>query len=254
MTVMRARVIGLAAGVALASATGLSAQQSRDAAAVARGPATLTGVVVTDDGGRPVEHALVTVKGLAPAFALATSTDAQGRFAFTGLPASDVTVTATKTAYLTAFYGARDRIRGPAVPFAFASASAQGIMLRLVRGAVIAGVVKGPTGRPVAGVRVTAQLSRLTGGARRVVAGAQGQGGVSDDLGRYRIWGLVPGEYLIEATPTDAQTSLRTMPEADAPTNSVDNECPAPGRHFLHQPGQGRKRNLAKRRRPGCRY
>ena len=201
--------------VALAAPFHAGAQQTRDEVTRASGTATLTGIVVADDTGRPVERALVTVRGIAPAFAEVASTDAEGRFAVSGLPADDVTVTATKTTYLTAYYGGHDLVRGPAVPFTLSNGTARDITVRLARGAVIAGTVTGPTGRPQAGVRLSVRQSRVVGGTRRLVGGLRGQGSPTDDKGRYRIWGLPPGEYVVGATPDEAATGVQTTSDAD---------------------------------------
>lgn len=216
MTSSHARAsIALATIAVVAMTTSTPAQQARDANVGARGSAIVTGVVVADDNGRPVGRALVTVKGVAPAFAAVASTDADGRFALTGLPAGDITMTATKTTYLTAYFGAHDPIRGPAVPVTIATGAPLDVKLRLIRGAVIAGVVTGTTGRPQAGTLVSANLSRLVGGTRRLVGGPVGHGGLTDDKGRYRIWGLAPGEYVVQATPIDAQSSARAIGDVD---------------------------------------
>jgi hypothetical protein len=38
---------------------------------------------------------------------------------------------------------------------------------------------------------------------------------VTDDKGRYRIWGLAPGEYVVGATPNAAESSARVTSDAD---------------------------------------
>jgi len=215
---MRPRIAGAVLALAAASwlaAPRMSARQTRDAAMPARGSATLTGVVVSDDGGRPVARALVTVTGIAPAFSDVASTDVNGRFSFTGLPAADVTITATKTTYLKAYFGAHDAIRGPAAPIMLKSGAPVDVTLRLPRGAVIAGTVTGTTGRPRPGSEVSVYPSRLVGGTRRLIGGPVGHGGVADDKGRFRVWGLAPGEYVVTVTPGTGQTAARTTSDAD---------------------------------------
>jgi len=211
---VRALAMLAAAAVVLWPARPL-ARQSRDTGLGSRGPATLGGTVVADDSDLPVGRAFVTVKGLVPAFAEVTSTDTQGRFSFAGLPNGDVTLMAAKATYLTTFYGAHDPFHGPAVPFTLDGGSPANVTLRLIRGAVIVGIVTGPTGRPQPGVEVSARQSRLSEGMRHLVGGPLGEGGMTDDRGRYRIWGLPPGEYVVEATPADVQTSVRSTRDAD---------------------------------------
>src|SRR5579862_9003287 len=90
-------LVAVAATALLALPAPVLAQGTRDIGVGARGSTTLTGQVVADDSSGPISRALVTVKGIAPAFAEVASTDADGRFAFTGLPVGDVTITASKT-------------------------------------------------------------------------------------------------------------------------------------------------------------
>jgi hypothetical protein len=198
----------------LAASSEPQAQQTRDVSVVATGSTTVTGTVVADDTGQPMARVLVTLTGFAPVFARVASTDTEGRFAFPAVRQGDVTITAAKTAYLTAYYGARDPIRGPAVPLTLSNNTPTVIALRLVRGAVIAGTITGPTGRPRPGLRVSALRTRVVDGTRRSVGGPQGEGGVTDDGGRYRIWGLSPGEFVVQATPED-QSDVRAVSDTD---------------------------------------
>lgn len=220
--------MALATLASLAVATSSLAQQTRDSGPGPSGSATVAGVVIADDSGRPVGHALVTVRGIAPAFAEIASTGVDGRFTFTGLPAGDVTITATKTTYLTAYVGAHDPIRGPAAPVTLKAGAPLDLTLRLIRGAVIAGVVTGPTGRPEGGVEVSAYPSRLVGGARKMVGGPLGHGSMTDDKGRYRIWGLAPGEYVVKTSPPNVQTSARVTSDDDVRWAASGARAPAP--------------------------
>jgi hypothetical protein len=195
-----------------------SASQSRDMVTPTSGLATVEGTVVTDDpSARPLGRATVTLTGVVPYFSRMTSTDPQGRFAFPNLPAGDVIVTAAKGAYLTTYYGSRRPGRGPAVPFAVGSAARTtiSITIRLLRGGVIAGTVLGVTGRPQPGVQVAALQPRTVDGQPSLATSGDNQGGLTDDLGRYRIWGLTPGDYVISAMPPAALSTVRSITDAD---------------------------------------
>ncbi len=114
-------------------------------------------------------------------------------------------MTAAKPGYLTSYYGARRAGRGPAVPLAVGDGpQGSDITIRLMHGGVIAGTIFGVTGRPHAGVLVTPLQSRMVNGQRTLAVPAGSQGGLTDDQGRYRIWGLAPGEYVISAVPPAA--------------------------------------------------
>jgi protocatechuate 3,4-dioxygenase beta subunit len=200
----RARLISacltLASGLSPAALVVPHAQQSRDAAIAGVSSFILTGTVVGADDDRPISRVVVTVSSTAPAFSRVSSTDAQGRFVFTDLPGGTVTVKAARAAYLTEYYGSPRPGRGPALPFAVGSAQPMSIVLKLTRGAVIAGTVLGPTGRPQSDVEVSVVETRTSNGERHIVGEARGSDS-TDDHGRYRIWGLAPGEYVVKAMP-----------------------------------------------------
>lgn len=86
---------------------------SRDLGAQARdanvgpttpGVASITGLVVTDDGRRPVRRATVTVSGQTLRMSKVMATDDSGRFKITGLVPGSYTATVTKPGYVTTFY------------------------------------------------------------------------------------------------------------------------------------------------------
>jgi len=75
---------------------------------------------------------------------------------------------------------------------------------RLRRGGVISGAIVDQAGEPLQGVHVRALQLRRDGG--RAVASDIGLDLVTDDRGRYRLFGLPPGKYYVMAS-TDAEAS-----------------------------------------------
>ena len=76
----------------------------------------------------------------------------------------------------------------------------------LPRGGVIAGRITDELGEPMAGVRMTALRYRyLPSGERQLIP--FNPGGmfniVTNDLGEFRIFGLMPGAYVVSADPDD---------------------------------------------------
>ncbi len=189
----------------------------------------VTGRVLDRDSGAPVAGVLVTLFSAAPAMEephrpLETTTDQDGRYTFAEVEPGRCVINVRKTGYAVP---AR-----PAVPpFDLAAGERHEVAdLRLTRGGVIAGRVLDPGGQPMAGVRVFAF------GSERVPAGwtgrqpplvPSGAPAQTDDLGAFRVFGLAPGTYRVEATPEPSfggaiSPSPGTMIAATFYGNTVD--------------------------------
>jgi hypothetical protein len=161
------------------------------------GRSAITGVVVTDEPvPKPVRRATVTISGPLPASRSAI-TDDDGRFLFEGLVTGRFKISATKAAFLPAALGAtRPGRPGTAVPLG--RDERLQVTLRMTRGAVIAGTIRDDTGAPIAGVQVRAVQQRAALDSAGADAAATSQ---TDDRGGYRLFGLPPGDFVIQVTP-----------------------------------------------------
>ena len=168
------------------------------------GTAIVSGVVFAGEAGEtPARRTRVSIstneKGIDDQTA---TTDEDGRFTFTALPAARYTLTAYKPGFHRAYYGASRPLRdGTPIPVAD-GARITGLTMRLLRGAAITGTVRDHRGRPMPDVPVTALRITYTGpGDRNIGLASSGSSTTTDDRGVYRVWGLVPGEYLLMAKP-----------------------------------------------------
>ena len=194
-----------------------SATRQRPRSPSRPGPPSIAGQVLSDDeGARPVRRAVVTLAGDVRA-GLSAITDDDGRFVFGQLAAGHVTVTATRPGYLPAAYGAI-RPGRPGTPLVLAAGQRATIVMRMARGGVVTGVVADQHGAPLPDVEVEA--IPLKPGAR--LAGLV-EVRATDDRGVYRIYGLLPGDYLVRARTTSVQlfsgagpVGARTASEMDA--------------------------------------
>ncbi|HEY6356867.1 MAG TPA: carboxypeptidase-like regulatory domain-containing protein, partial [Vicinamibacterales bacterium] len=66
---------------------------------------------------------------------------------------------------------------------------------------VITGLVIGDDGQPASNAQVTAWRYSMSSGVRRI---AQTNGATADDRGVYRLFNLQPGDYVVGATPSNA--------------------------------------------------
>src|SRR4029077_9097814 len=78
--------------------------------------------------------------------------------------------------------------------------------ITLARWSTLAGHVFDELGDPLQGVSVQLLQVRYQAGRRRLVA-AGGASRVTDDLGRFRTYGLAPGQYIVSATVGDVASA-----------------------------------------------
>lgn len=197
----------------------LAAQQVRDtrstAAASPTGTGALGGVVTTDDGSRPVRFAYMVLIGTGTGTVKVSSTDADGKFLFTDLPADRYTVGASKPPYLGTVAGARRPAR-PGTPIALADGQKiANVAIRMPMGAAITGAITDERGQPASNTMVTLQQWRMQGGDRTLVSAGNAN---TDETGRYRFFGLTPGEYVVAGMRMGGLPSARalTVAEVDA--------------------------------------
>jgi hypothetical protein len=221
---MTSRRALLALAIAGCTSMGGAAQQApaRDtpSAVVPTGTGVIRGTIVSDDGdARPMRLAKVELNSTTARRLPVVMTDDAGRFEFRQLPAARFTVTATKPGYVQASYGQK-RPGGPSVPIVIADGQQVDITIKLPRGGVITGTIRGPDGEPAPSVLVrlltyndpTAPDRAL--GTRTFSNSANGSL-TTDDRGVYRIYGLPPGEYFLQAQPRTSNTGGQTTSAAE---------------------------------------
>jgi protocatechuate 3,4-dioxygenase beta subunit len=197
----------VALAVAFAFATPSAGPQSppRDTArpvAAPTGTASISGRIVTDETpARPVRRAVVRVMASASAASRGevVVTDDEGRFAITALAADRYSISVSKPGFVSATYGAK-RPGGPGTMMTIAEGQeVRDFELRMVPGAAISGVVTDQNGDPAAQQTVSVMRFTFNQNGERVLGrvGTSGLGEQTDDRGRFRIWGLPPGEYVV---------------------------------------------------------
>jgi len=179
------------------------------------GTGVISGVVWTaDQPPQPVRRAVVTLAGAGLPSPRSVLTNDAGEFAFSRLPAGTFTVSARKASYIAAAYGSQ-RPGRPGSQVALASGQHASVAMTMFKGGVIGGTLRDASGAAVSGITVTAVDVRTVGVTN---VGATIDSAVTDDRGAFRIYGLLPGDYLVSATPTTGTGELgaRTTAEMDA--------------------------------------
>ena len=175
---------------------GLPQAPPRDARpSMTTGTGVIKGRVTAADTGVPLRRASVTLMGTGrPRM---TYTDPEGRYEFTRLPAGTYGLNAAggthRAGYMNAGYGQR----GPFMPphrFSLADGQVlENANIALPRAGVITGRVTDAFGEPAARVQIGALL------VQRGSEPSQRGGTSTDDLGQFRLFGLLPGEYIVKA-------------------------------------------------------
>jgi Carboxypeptidase regulatory-like domain len=155
-------------------------------------------------GGHPLTGAMVrlipSASTMAPPKLAVTDVDGKYQFVLPNDAAGTyrVAVAAFNQAYLPTEYGQRrSSDQGEEITVA-AGERRDRLNITMVRPGVIAGRVVDENGDPVEGAVLRASQVRYVDGRRRLVDMAR-FAQPTDDLGRYRLFGLEPGEYIVSA-------------------------------------------------------
>ncbi len=151
---------------------------------------------VMSDSGEPLDQTDVFVVGAG--FRRSLRTDAAGAFVVAGLRAGDYTLEASRVGFLTRRYGQQHATHSGATITVGTDRIVEGIDIVLPYGATMTGVIVDEHGEPLQNVEVQALALREAEG--RAAATPTGSARRTDDRGRYRLFGLQPGRYLVAAS------------------------------------------------------
>ena len=187
----------------------------------------------------PRRHsAQVIVTEVSPRRDVATAaTDAEGRWQARSVPAGQFTVRAMKGGYATGSFGQTRPSLPPATIALAVGQAIDRVDISLPRGGVITGRVLDERGQPMTGALVRLLASRYIDGVRQL-ADASGSwdvtsllnGGITNDLGEYRLHSLPAGDYFVSAA------AIGPFPDAAARTAYVTTFYPG-----VHMAGQAQR-------------
>jgi len=198
--------------VAIALSIAVSAQQAPAPQATAQpaGKGIIRGVVTAADTGKPIRGVGIQIYSMdsAQPESRSVSTDAQGRYEFSGLKAGRYGLNAQKAGYLNAGPGQTRPGQASRPVDVSETIPLDKIDIALTRAGVIVARITDPFGDPVRGVTVRPMRQRFTEGRRQLSAVVGIGGSLTDDRGETRIYGVPPGEYYLAAVP-DFSTTWR---------------------------------------------
>jgi hypothetical protein len=171
---------------------------------------SVRGRVVNMDG-TPISLAQVYLFASINAESRMVMTDEEGRFEFGAVAAGRLLVSVTKPGYTQVEMGQAlqsfpvGRATSSPTPndvqfgrrLALTANSTERVDLQMARWSTLSGTVIDEYGDPIQGVGVQVLRVQYEAGRRRLVSA--GTSRVTDDLGRYRLYGLVPGRYIVSA-------------------------------------------------------
>jgi len=174
-------------------------QPARDTPAqpAAPGPSgKISGRVVAADTGRPIKRARVFVNASELPGGRGMLTDDSGIYEITDLPAGRYTLNVSKSGFVQLSYGQRRPLQAGTPLQLLDGQQLKGVDFRLPRGGVISGRILDEDGEAVPGATVRVMRYQYQQGDRRLIQAGTAQ---TDDRGQYRVWGLMPGDYYVNA-------------------------------------------------------
>jgi protocatechuate 3,4-dioxygenase beta subunit len=172
---------------------------------------TVQGVVHKADTGEPLRKASVEMwQEGAVGQRHSAATDSMGRFEFRNLDPGQYQLIVERNGYVRQEYGeTKPGGSGTSLTLA-AGQTVSNISIQLIPAAIITGHVLDEDGEPVARAQVLALRPVYGSGQREFAQVGESR---TNDLGEYRIFGLAPGQYFLEA---DKQPRLFSALKAEA--------------------------------------
>jgi hypothetical protein len=152
----------------------------------------LSGIVVNSATGEPIRHALVSFFS---GQQRSMMTDTDGRFEFDGIPQSNVALAAQRPG----FFNDNELSDGRKPPRVFdVGPDRRPVTIRLTPESVVFGRLVDSDGLPIPRLIVRTLTQRIQEGRR---TWQQAMAASTDEDGRFRIFGLRPGNYILSAGP-----------------------------------------------------
>jgi hypothetical protein len=162
------------------------------------GTARIRGRIVAADTAQPLRKAQVRATSAELRENRLATTDNNGVYEITEMPAGRYQLTATKGSFVQLQYG-QTRPFEPGKPLEVGDGQTiDKVDFNLPRGAIVTGRVVDEAGEPATEVQVSAMRYGYAQGRRQLVPA--GRTATTNDIGEYRIYGLPPGQYYVSAT------------------------------------------------------
>ena len=162
------------------------------------GTATLRGHVVAADTGRPLRKAQVRIVAAEIRENRVVTTDDGGRFEFKEVKAGRYTINATKSSYVGLSYGQTKPLEAGKPLEIKDGQTVERLDFSLPLAGVITGHILDEFGEPLSDVMVAPMRYQYIQGKRTLMSA--GRTTSTDDNGEFRLFGVMPGQYYLQAT------------------------------------------------------
>ena len=184
---------------------------ARDNSAIPTGTARIRGRVVSADTGTPLRRATIRISSNELRINRSANTDAEGRYELAELPAGRYNIFVTRNGYVSLQFGQRRPFESGRPLDVGDAQTVEKIDFALPRGGIIAGRITDDLGEPLAGIRLQAMRHQYLPNGQRQLVPAGGPGFfniVTNDLGEFRLYGLMPGAYIISGSSSEAMVMM----------------------------------------------
>jgi uncharacterized protein (DUF2141 family) len=175
----------------------------------------LLGQVINAVTGEPLRKAVVSIRGQAGLpMNRRTDVDSAGRFEFRNLEPGRYVITAQRTGFADQAYGAKRPGSRQGSPVSVEQGQEmKNLLIKLTPHGVVTGRLLDEDGEPKAGISINAMRFEWLGNRRQLSTFGESS---TNDLGEYRIYGLAPGAYILEAAPARGYNFYAPDPELAA--------------------------------------
>ena len=182
---------------------------ARDNSAIPTGTARIRGRIVSADTAVPLRRATVRISSAELRINKSVNTDADGRYEVAELPAGRYNVFVTRNGYVSLQFGQRRPFESGRPLDVGEAQTVEKIDFALPRGGVIAGRVTDELGEPLAGIRMQAMRHQyLPNGQRQLIPAGGFFNVMTNDLGEFRLYGLMPGSYILSGNPSEMMVMM----------------------------------------------
>jgi hypothetical protein len=168
-------------------------------------PASVEGTVLNAATGEGLRKANVKLVPLQNGTSLSSTSEASGRFLLTGVAPGQYLLIVDRNGFVAQPYGSKATNQPAATLRLAPGQNLTDVTIRLVPQGVIMGRVIDEDGDPIPHVSVRALRSLYTRGRKQLQAR---QSAETNDLGEYRLYGLVPGKYYLNAEYTGFEVTV----------------------------------------------